>query len=62
MLPDLRAFSHHEMTLTLHTFIDCISCLYWPSFRSQTAKVSKNALVSRFFMLKPIFKIDLAVK
>ena len=28
--PDLGAFSHHEMTLTLstHTFIEFISCLY----------------------------------
>ena len=37
--PDLGVLSHYEMTLTLntHTFIDFISCLHLPSFRSQAA-------------------------
>ena len=42
--PYLGVLSHHEMTLTLntqHIFIDFISCLHLPSFRSPVAIVSK---------------------
>ena len=52
--PDLGAFSHHEMTLTLNThtpLFTSLSCLHLPSFRSQAAIVFKKSIVFTFFFM-----------
>ena len=38
-----------------HTFIESISCLHLPTFRSQASTVLKNPLFSLFFIEKPKF-------
>ena len=45
-----------------NTFINSISCLHLPTFRSQAAKVSEKSTVSLFPIEKPKLPNDLVVK
>ena len=52
-----------EMTLTFHTFINSISCLHLPTFKSQAAIVSEKYDNFNFsYRDALVTKFDLAIK
>ena len=63
-IKDLEPWSRNDLDLQYsHTFINSISCLYLPFFRSLAAIVTAKSTVFTFFLRKGIVtKIDLAVK
>ena len=56
---DLRPRSNDIDLEYSHTFIDLISCLHLPNFRSQAEKVSKNSILFLFDIVVKWVKINL---